>query len=493
MTISQNGSASRAGAEEPDLDPSQALHLAVEAGDLAAIERALSEGADVNSRDTRRKTEGRTPLINALVAGQVAAADLLLDKGADPKLRDSEKKQRPPYPLECVRPQDLASEPFRRFMTPLMVAATLDQPSMIQRLAPMSDLDVKDASRHTALMMAAANGHGETTKVLLEVGASPAVKGPDGETALTLAIGDGHVDCVRALLEAGGDPNSESDGEALLHQAVILANDELVNVLLDAGADPSACNHDGKNALEYARDLPRGMGRLERRTMKRLEQMLSAAPTQTEETPTNEKPEPESEPQLPELSADLAERYARDTVLQRLQRAATGAHVSDAVAELSETCGSPAREHLSEVGGHRLHVRSDRTLDITQVQDQMLVHGCFVFVSAGLSRPEELTVLPTLDPLDAVAAIAPDGANYDIETEHILAWLQHEMTQRQFAIVGLRHDLVALRYAGDLGDVDQLAHSMYAICPDVVDQGTGTVEDLVEQLKESGKVTLWWD
>ena len=37
------------------------------------------------------------------------------------------------------------------------------------------------------------------------------------------------------------------------------------------------------------------------------------------------------------------------------------------------------------------------------------------------------------------------------------------------------------------------AREVYAFCPDVVDQGTETVEALAAEMKQENTVYLWWD
>lgn len=58
---------------------------AVAAGDRAALEEALANGADVDSR----ARDQATPLIAAALGDQVTIAELLLDKGADVMARNS--------------------------------------------------------------------------------------------------------------------------------------------------------------------------------------------------------------------------------------------------------------------------------------------------------------------------------------------------------------------------------------------------------------------
>ena len=63
-------------------DSFRVLLMAVMAGDMNAVEKAIKAGADVNASDPERNV---TPLILAVTRNDVLMAELLLSKGADPK------------------------------------------------------------------------------------------------------------------------------------------------------------------------------------------------------------------------------------------------------------------------------------------------------------------------------------------------------------------------------------------------------------------------
>ena len=58
------------------------LQSASECGNVAIIERILSRGLDINSKES----DGNTSLMIAALSGKVEAVNYLLDKGADPYL-----------------------------------------------------------------------------------------------------------------------------------------------------------------------------------------------------------------------------------------------------------------------------------------------------------------------------------------------------------------------------------------------------------------------
>jgi len=42
-------------------------------------------------------------------------------------------------------------------------------------------------------------------------------------------------------------------------------------------------------------------------------------------------------------------------------------------------------------------------------------------------------------------------------------------------------------------NLKSLSHEMYEFCPDVVDQGAGSVEELERGIKLTNSFYLWWD
>ena len=64
-------------------------------------------------------------------------------------------------------------------------------------------------------MRAAAGGHTDCVRALLEVGAVTMSADNAGDTALTLASHGGHADCVRLLVEAGADKDATTNVRAL--------------------------------------------------------------------------------------------------------------------------------------------------------------------------------------------------------------------------------------------------------------------------------------
>ncbi len=81
------------------------------------------------------------------------------------------------------------------------------------------DLDARDAHDWTALCWAAANGHADIVRLLLEQGADVFGPGAGFRTPYQIALAAGHIETARLLAQAeqadGGDAVARSSGQAL--------------------------------------------------------------------------------------------------------------------------------------------------------------------------------------------------------------------------------------------------------------------------------------
>ncbi|HLG17644.1 MAG TPA: ankyrin repeat domain-containing protein [Blastocatellia bacterium] len=110
------------------------------------------------------------------------------------------------------------------------------------------------------LGLAAFFGHRETFEVILSAGGDVnlSAKNAMKVTALHAAAASGHTEMVRQLLERGADPNvRQQAGFAPLHEAAASGLMEMAELLLAHGADVNARTDDGKTPLAFALDRNR--------------------------------------------------------------------------------------------------------------------------------------------------------------------------------------------------------------------------------------------
>jgi len=176
-----------------------ALHAAAGAGALQSVDRLLDLGMEIDIEDAA----GRTPLMEAVVRSTPEAARYLLRQGADPLRKDR----------ESYKPLMLAVKEGRREMVPelapyvredlddaLLVASILGQAGVIDELTNFgASVYARLEDGRTPLMLAAQNGHPDAVDMLLSIGANRFAMDSEGRLAADIARGAGHDELADRL------------------------------------------------------------------------------------------------------------------------------------------------------------------------------------------------------------------------------------------------------------------------------------------------------
>jgi Domain of unknown function (DUF4253) len=107
-------------------------------------------------------------------------------------------------------------------------------------------------------------------------------------------------------------------------------------------------------------------------------------------------------------------------------------------------------------------------------------------------RPDKVGLLPTTDFYAVIAVMQTNGDNYSIGTDGVIAWMKELQQEQPFILTGIGFDYLEGRFTGPVKDPEALAKRMYQFCPDVVDQGAGSIDALEKELQK-GTLYFWWD
>ncbi len=158
-----------------------ALYIAARAGDSAATQMLLAAGADANAA---LPTSGETVLMTAAKAGNAEVVAALLTGGT-----------------EGVALTALGEARAAARIAEAAGYSLLPNPTVATNYA---DVNARDRwYGRTAVMIAAAEGHLDVVRLLVDAGSDLNLADAEGSTSLSLARSYGHLD-VAALLEGAG-------------------------------------------------------------------------------------------------------------------------------------------------------------------------------------------------------------------------------------------------------------------------------------------------
>ncbi len=350
-------------------------------------------------------------------------------------------------------------------------------------------IDGRDALGYTALMQAAHFGQLEAFTGLLDAGADPSIGDP-----LALAAGAGHTAIVQAWVNRGLDVNGDhaGGGGTPLMAAAFQNHADIVQLLVAAGAEVNAKDGDNQTALSIA-----WQNRC-RRSAAILRQAGGIV------DPADSFYEEGTDDAFVAFEAAAAQP-AFATVLQRLTDLCgrppvpfedlPGVYCFDreAMAFLANTASRSFSGQEEVVKGRR---RPDGGSEfLAQLQQEILEAGSHLIKSGHGTDGKPVTGLlfPTADKYAILAALDTNADNYGLDTRRIIRWLRQLEQRHPFVLTGCGHDYLEGRFLEPVRHAAPLARRMYQFCPDIVEQGCGSVRRLAELLEQTGQFCFWWD
>jgi hypothetical protein len=193
-------------------------------------------------------------------------------------------------------------------------------------------------------------------------------------------------------------------------------------------------------------------------------------------------------PQQPSISPrHLAKKIGfPEKLVVSLQR--YGTNFRQLVGMDAEGADKPAPGLVMDVSGSKWH-------QLVRRLRQEVGQGYLVFCSdQGFgSLPDQIAVLRGKDQFDILRAVGTAGGNYNLGPEQVLARAREWDRQYGLDIIAAGHDWMEARFKRPPADMDAFAKEVHNFCPDVVDQGTGSVQELAREMKQMNGIYLWWD
>jgi ankyrin repeat protein len=219
-----------------------ALHLAAASGNINHINLLISQGANLEARDSR----GRTPLLRAIESNNIPAVLHLLRIGANPFIRDRDNRTAQDYIKVYISSGDSES-----IKTVEFVLRTLDSYQK-ESEQPRKKLELNRKKLIEALHKKEAVAQRAPSQK--DVVSQAEQKASPLPTTIFFQARGGKYNEIKEYLDRGGpiDAFDQILGAQLLYHAAYSGNIELIDVLIARGANLEAKDTEGKTPLFIA-------------------------------------------------------------------------------------------------------------------------------------------------------------------------------------------------------------------------------------------------
>jgi len=120
-------------------------------------------------------------------------------------------------------------------------------------------------------------------------------------------------------------------------------------------------------------------------------------------------------------------------------------------------------------------------------------YGAWLNENAFGFGPDKVAIMKSRDDYTYLHIAHTDGVNLGIDHEQVLARYREWQVKYGLRLDGAGIDWLAAKITRPPPDWLAFSREVYAFCPDVVDQGTNSVEKLAAEMRTTGSLYLWWD
>jgi hypothetical protein len=108
-------------------------------------------------------------------------------------------------------------------------------------------------------------------------------------------------------------------------------------------------------------------------------------------------------------------------------------------------------------------------------------------------KVDRIGIIKGTDQYEILRIMHTNGDEDDISHEDVIAKLKQWEKRIQFEIVGAENDWVEIEFRTMPQDLKAFAEDVYEFSPDTVDEGTGSLVELVKDISVTKRLVLWWN
>jgi len=109
------------------------------------------------------------------------------------------------------------------------------------------------------------------------------------------------------------------------------------------------------------------------------------------------------------------------------------------------------------------------------------------------AKSDNIGILKTVDKYQILKQLQTDGINWGIDTDSLIKLIKAFDHKYSLQLIGASGDWCEFMINREPESWMTLANEAYKVCPDIVDQGSQTVEKLADEMKQTKRLYFWWD
>jgi len=117
----------------------------------------------------------------------------------------------------------------------------------------------------------------------------------------------------------------------------------------------------------------------------------------------------------------------------------------------------------------------------------------FVIEMNAGHKADKIGFIKGTDQYEILRIMHTNGDEYDISNRDIIDRLQDWEKISSFEIIGADNDWVEIEFKRLPKDLKAFVREVYEFSPDAVDEGAGTIEELMKELQKTERLFLLWD
>jgi hypothetical protein len=148
------------------------------------------------------------------------------------------------------------------------------------------------------------------------------------------------------------------------------------------------------------------------------------------------------------------------------------------------------------VNGLSVQVPHSRAEQVREaLRDRLAPFACLVFFVEmdDRTKRDRIGIIKGIDQFTILRIMQTNGDEDDVSHDEVMEQLREWSRLYPFEIIGAENDWIELEFSVLPKDLKAFAEEVYAFSPDTVDEGTGTIRDLIVELRKTRRLVLLWN